>query len=102
MGDVTINANGYSQTKTEDRGWIGTHTLILEEKLGRKLLSGEKARFIDGDRTNLSQENVELVELSSYKSIEAKIAKLQAEVDDRLAMIKDLKSELSARAQTRS
>lgn len=93
VGTVTVNANGYSQTKTET-GWKGTHTLILEEKLGRRLRPGESARFKDNNRTNLDPENIYLSTSSAYRSIKAKIAKLQAEIEDRQALIKDLELEL--------
>jgi len=93
VGAVTVNANGYSQTKTEN-GWIGTHQLILEEKIGRKLLPGERAIFIDGDRKNLDPSNIDLNKGSVTQSIKARIAKLQAEIEDRQATIKELESEL--------
>ena len=93
VGTETTNANGYTQVKTVD-GWIGKHTLILEERLGRKLKPGESARFKDGDRSNLSDENIVLAEHTSTKSIKAKIAKFQAEIEDRLAAIEVLKQEL--------
>lgn len=96
VGTETTNANGYLQVKTE-KGWVGKHTLILEEKLGRKLLPGEKARFADNDRTNLSPENIVLVEIQDRASIAAKIAKLQAEIQDRQALVKELEEELERR-----
>jgi hypothetical protein len=99
VGTITVNANGYSQTKTEE-GWVGTHILILEKKIGRKLKPGESARFKDNNRRNLNPDNIYLAEHTSTKSIQAKIAKLTAEIEDRQAMIKDLEKELSARALT--
>jgi hypothetical protein len=93
VGTVTVNANGYSQTKTEN-GWVGTHTLILEERIGRKLRPGESARFKDNNRSNLDPDNIYLVEHTTCRSIKAKIAKLQAEVFDKQAQIQDLESEL--------
>ena len=93
VGSVIINANGYSQTKTEE-GWKGTHVVVLEEKLGRKLRANEKATFKDGNKTNLDPDNIVLTETGGAKSIKGKIAKLQAEVDDRVALIEALKLEL--------
>lgn len=98
VGTVIVNVNGYSQTKTEE-GWKGTHIIILEEKLGRKLRSGERAKFVDGDKSNLSPDNIVLADPANARSITAKIAKLQAEVDDRVARIKDLKAQLAANEQ---
>ena len=92
VGTETVNANGYTQVKT-DTGWTGKHTLVLEEKLGRKLRSGERAIFVDGDKSNLSPDNIELA-TTSTKSVQSRIAKLQAEIEDRQALIKDLEEEL--------
>lgn len=86
IGSKTINQNGYEQTKTED-GWIGSHILIMEEHLKRKLTKFERVKFIDGDRKNLTLENLELFIIktgSTRKKIaqlEARIAELQAELE---------------------
>lgn len=96
IGTVTVNANGYSQTKVGEGKWLGTHVVILEEKLGRKLRPGERAIFVDSDKTNLSPDNIQLAETMSTRSIEARIARLEAEIADREGLIKDLRSQLSA------
>jgi hypothetical protein len=93
VGDETVNANGYTQVKTEE-GWIGKHTLILQSKIGRKLKPGESARFKDGNKANLDPDNIILVEHRSARSIKAKIAKLEAEIADRQAVIDELRAEL--------
>lgn len=93
IGTETINANGYTQVKTES-GWIGKHTLILEKKLGRKLRPGESARFKDNNRHNLDPDNIILAEHQGVRSIQAKITKLQAEIEDREEMIKILEKQL--------
>jgi hypothetical protein len=95
IGTVTVNANGYSQTKVAHGKWVGTHVLILEKKLGRQLKLGERAIFKDGDKGNLDPENIELVEVTNARTIKAKIAKLQAEIEDRQGMINDLELELT-------
>jgi hypothetical protein len=95
-GAETVNANGYTQIKVEGK-WIGKHTHILQERLGRKLVPGERAIFKDNDRTNLSEDNVVLSEAQNTKSIQARIAKLSAEIDDRVALIQDLQLELTKR-----
>jgi hypothetical protein len=94
IGTETVNANGYCQVKTE-RGWVGKHTLILEKKLGRQLLPGERAVFKDGNKQNLDPANIELAEAMSTRSVKARIVKLQQEVEDRLALIKELEKELA-------
>lgn len=95
VGSVTINANGYSQTKVDNGKWVGTHTLILQEKLGRVLKPGERAIFKDGNKENLHPDNIVLSEATSSRSIQARIAKLRAEIEDRVALIKDLEQQLS-------
>jgi len=95
VGTETTNANGYVQVKTEDRGWVGKHTLVLEEKLGRILQPGERAIFKDTNKSNLSPENIELA-ISGGSSIRARIARLESEIEDRYGLIKDLRDKLAA------
>lgn len=84
VGAKTVNKNGYEQIKTKD-GWIGTHVFLMEEKLGRRLGSGERVRFIDGDRTNLCIDNLEVYYLKSgslrrqLSSLDERIRELQAQ-----------------------
>jgi hypothetical protein len=95
VGDENTNALGYRQIKTADRGWIGKHIVILEKKLGRQLRHGERAIFSDSDKTNLHPDNIVLAGTKTQKSIQARIAKLQAEIEDRQAIIKELEEELN-------
>jgi hypothetical protein len=96
VGTETTNANGYVQVKTE-KGWIGKHTKILEEKLGRKLVPGERAIFKDNNRANLDPNNIVLSEALNTQSIQSRIARYRAEIEDRQALINDLELELKAR-----
>ncbi len=96
VGDETTNANGYTQVKTEDRGWIGKQILILEEKLGRRLEPGERAIFKDGNQRNLSPSNIELSQGHKKKSIQARIAKYEKEIADRQEWITELRSKLES------
>jgi hypothetical protein len=93
IGTETVNANGYTQVKVGNGQWVGKHVVILEKRLGRKLRPGERAIFKDGDKTNFADENIELAEAQNARSIEAKIAKLQAEIEDRQALIQELKAQ---------
>lgn len=88
VGDTMVNVNGYHNTRTAD-GWRLTHHLIAEEKLGRPVNTDvEMIRFVDGDRSNLSPDNIEVIKknkvgLRRRKAlIEAKIEDLQAELAD--------------------
>ena len=78
-------------------GWVGKHTLILQEKLGRKLVPGERAIFKDGNKANLDPSNIVLSEAMGTRSLQARIAKLEAEIADRQALVSDLKKELESR-----
>jgi hypothetical protein len=86
-GETRVSPNGYQYTRTDGRGWQLTHRIVAEKKLGRPLHANERVRFQDGDRTNLSQENIIVYEKRVTSNgtrrarLEAKIAELQAELD---------------------
>lgn len=88
-GTVRIAPNGYQYTKTEDGPWRLTHHLIAEQKLGRRLKAHERLKFIDGDRTNLDPDNLEVQEVSAGRhkkiaEIQEKIARLERQLADLL------------------
>lgn len=95
VGDTMVTANGYHNTRTED-GWRATHILVVEEEIGRKLLAGETVRFKDGDRKNLSPDNLILLPPGGSKTVEARIAKLEAKIHELQEQLKDLYNELGA------
>lgn len=93
-GDTHVSANGYHYRRVNGK-WRAEHHLIAEQKLGRPLRENEMARFIDGDRNNLSPDNIEVVvkKLSldgRIATLEAKIMELQAERDKLIAQKKNL------------
>lgn len=77
VGDINISANGYSYTRTET-GWRLTHHIIAEEKLGRTIESDETVRFVDGDRNNLSPDNIIVTKRKT--SLRGKIARIDAQI----------------------
>jgi hypothetical protein len=89
VGDTKINDNGYQYTKTEDRGWVGTHQLATEERIGRQLLPGEYVSFNSDNKLDFSEGNLTLRRKGDKKTsinhrlaqIEARIEELQAERD---------------------
>lgn len=89
VGDTKVNDNGYQYTKTEDRGWVGTHQLAMEELIGRQLLPGEYVSFNSNDKLNFSEANLTLRRKGDKKTsinhrlaqIEARIEELEAERD---------------------
>lgn len=93
VGTETVNKLGYLQVKVDNGKWVGKHILILEERLGRKLQAGERAIFKDGNKENLDPDNIELVK-TGPSSIMGRIARLEAEIADRQALIKDLRAQL--------
>jgi hypothetical protein len=95
VGDVMINALGYSQTRTE-QGWRPTSHLVAEEKLGRGLREDEVVRFADNDRTNLDPSNITIHLKGPRKSRAAMIARLTARIADLQAELELLLKEEAA------
>jgi hypothetical protein len=86
-GDTNVSANGYHYTR-KDGKWRFTHHLIAERNLERSLHDNESAYFVDGNRKNLSPDNIGIrikgqVSNGRKKArLEARIAELQAELED--------------------
>ena len=57
--DTYISQNGYVQWKIGGR-WQAAHRFVMEGKLKRRLLPGERVRFVDGDKTNIDADNLEI------------------------------------------
>jgi hypothetical protein len=92
VGDVCINKNGYEYRKTED-GWVGTHTLVMEEKLGRKLLPGEFVAFLNGHTPPITLTMIELRKHGDRKSKAARIAAIEARMEELQAELLTLQEE---------
>lgn len=89
-----VNANGYHNTRTAD-GWRLTHQLIAEEKLGRKLREDEMVKFVDGNRRNLDPSNIQVIKKNQV-SARKKLARLEAQLEDIVAQLRDLHKELGS------
>lgn len=76
--DSYKSANGYITWKIGGR-WQAAHRFIMEGKLGRQLLPGERVKFVDGDKTNLDPDNIELAPTGESK--EDRIAFLHRVID---------------------
>jgi hypothetical protein len=85
VGDTRTAKNGYHYTKTEEK-WELTHHLIAEEKLGRKLTADERVVFVDGDRTNLDPDNIE-VRRKATASLRRKEAQLVTRIEELQAQL---------------
>lgn len=94
VGDTRVSANGYHYTNTRD-GWILTHRQIAERTLGRKLNFDERVKFVDGDRTNLDPDNLEVRKVG-HKSPARRRAQIEARIEEYQARIEELEQELGA------
>ena len=91
VGDTRTAPNGYHYTRTEE-GWETTHRIVLQEKLGRPVSTTERVRFLDGDRTNLDSENLEVYTIKQA-STDTRIARLEVKKDEIMSELLDLYTE---------
>lgn len=92
-GDTYVAQNGYHYTKRDGKFQL-THKLVIEEKLGRKLLESERVRFIDNDRTNLSPDNLRVV-TKGNTSLQTQLARLVTRRDELNAQIADVEKKIA-------
>jgi hypothetical protein len=93
-GSTYTADNGYHYTKKDGKFRL-THHIIMEEKLSREILPGERVEFIDRDRTNLHPDNIRIVNKNAT-SLKTQLARLYARRDEILAQIEDLEEQLEA------
>ena len=100
VGTRRKRQNGYWETKTK-LGWERDHNIIAEQKLGRPLdHSKEWAYFIDGDKDNLSPDNIEVRPVRSVKikrslQLRTQVKKLRQDLDTFTARLEAVERELS-------
>jgi hypothetical protein len=88
VGARRVSANGYHYIKTET-GWRLTHHLVAEKKLGRQLHEDERVTFENGNRNDLSPENI--VVKKKYKvNPQRRAAQLRARILDLEAELAEL------------
>ena len=88
VGARRVSANGYHYIKTET-GWRLTHHLVAEKNLGRPLREDERVIFDNGNRDDLSPENI-IVRKKYKASIGRRAAQLRARITDLQAELKEL------------
>lgn len=92
VGATRVSQNGYHHTRQEN-GWVATHRLIAEEKLGRPLAENERISFADGDRTNLDPSNI-IVTTKKTSSIRKQIARNKSRIRELQAQTAILERQL--------
>jgi hypothetical protein len=85
-GDEYTAVNGYKYRKVDGK-FRAVHHLIAEETLGRPLTPDDRVGFADGDRSNLSPDNIVVKRKKNGKAqrieaLETRIKILQEELDD--------------------
>ena len=62
IGTPYTDTNGYVRVKVKEGAgrWAIQHVLVMEKRIGRKLVLGEIVHHIDGDRSNNADENLYL------------------------------------------
>lgn len=89
VGTTRVAKNGYHYTKVADRGWVLTHWLTAEKKLGRRLEENEMVKFVDPKykRDPYNEAGVLVIKKKTTSlrrrkaQIEARIAELKAELE---------------------
>lgn len=103
VGETKVSPNGYHYTRTET-GWELTGRLIAAKNIGRKLRRDEQVRYFDGNRNNLSPDNITVRKVTAVTPdkrlarLEDKLREIQAQIDDCKEEIRqrDLAKELSS------
>lgn len=95
VGDRFTNQNGYTYEKTEADGWQPVHKLIAERKLGRRLTPEERAIFHDGNRENLSDDNIVVVQKYSKQSTKAKLVRIEEQIRELQAQAEELRAQIA-------
>lgn len=93
VGDTRTAPNGYHYTKVPG-AWRLTHHIVMEKALGRKLTENERVVFLNGKRSDLRPENLEVREKGTA-SLRQKKARLEAKIEEYQAELAAVNKELS-------
>ena len=64
-----ITSQGYAEYTTGEHAGRGVHCVIMERRIGRRLLSDEVVHHIDGNKQNNDESNLALVTASGHARI---------------------------------
>jgi hypothetical protein len=95
IGDRTVNRNGYEYIRTEN-GWIGSHIVVMEEHLGRRLEPNEFVTFVNGHEPPITVDMLSLRRRGDRKSKAARIAEIESRIEDLQAELQLLKEDVDA------
>jgi hypothetical protein len=80
-GGRSVASNGYVLIRVgtdhhlaDVRGYAYEHRLVAEQKIGRRLLSGEQVHHIDGDKQNNRPDNLEVMASPAHHFVEHRTA----------------------------
>jgi hypothetical protein len=95
VGSERWSANGYHYTKSTT-GWILTHRMLMEQKLGRSLLPHERVTFKNNNKRDIRIDNLELTEVKNDRT---KLLRRKASIEDKIrefeAMLEEVNEELA-------
>jgi hypothetical protein len=94
-GSTRTAPNGYHYTKRSGK-WRLTHHLLMEDILGRPLMSWERVKFKDGNRRHLDKKNLLLVDKGGVTG-EQKIAQLELQIKTLTELRDSIAAELASK-----
>lgn len=94
VGAKRIAPNGYHYTKCES-GWRLTHHIVMEEKLGRPIADNERVVFLNGKRSDLRPNNLEVREKGT-SSLRKRKAAIEARIEELQTELRDIEAQLAS------
>lgn len=80
-GGRSVSSNGYVLIRVgighhlaDVRGYAYEHRIVAEQKIGRRLQSGEQVHHRDGNKQNNSPENIEIMSSIAHHRVEHRVS----------------------------